>query len=195
VAAWPTNAELIADVARLGYIGGRVWDATYGRGVWWNAHRPLDLVASDIDPALSPLGIAVDFTCPPARLGRFDTIAFDPPYKLNGTPDPANDARYGTHVVLSWQDRHALIELGIVAQAGMLNPGGHLLLKCQDQVCSGQVRWQTKVFAERAESCGLRQVDRFDMIGHARPQPMDGRLQRTAHGRPSTLLVFRKGRP
>jgi hypothetical protein len=135
--------------------------------------------------------VAVDFTCPPAWLGCFDTIAFDPPYKLNGTPDPTNDARYGTHVVSTWQDRHALIEAGIAPLATRLNPGGCLLLKCQDQVCSGRVRWQTMIFTERAEDCGLHLVDRFDMTGHARPQPMNGRVQRTAHGRPSTLLIFR----
>jgi hypothetical protein len=54
VAAWPTNAELIADVARLGYIRGRVWDATYGRGVWWKLYRPACLLASDIAPAPQP---------------------------------------------------------------------------------------------------------------------------------------------
>ena len=28
---WSTNAEMIADAARLGYVEGRVLDTTYGR--------------------------------------------------------------------------------------------------------------------------------------------------------------------
>ena len=33
---WPTNAHLIEDVHALGYIEGRVFDATPGdEGLWW----------------------------------------------------------------------------------------------------------------------------------------------------------------
>ena len=43
---WPSNADLIADVARL-YIrdDDRVMDVTYGRGTWWQRFRPPGLVA------------------------------------------------------------------------------------------------------------------------------------------------------
>ena len=34
--AWRNNSELIADVARLGYIEGTVLDVTYGLGNFWN---------------------------------------------------------------------------------------------------------------------------------------------------------------
>jgi hypothetical protein len=38
---WPSNADLIADVARFGYLQGEVViDVTYGRGTWWNRYRP-----------------------------------------------------------------------------------------------------------------------------------------------------------
>jgi hypothetical protein len=188
---WPTNADLIADVARLGYLDGWVWDATYGRGGWWTTWRPDDLFASDIDPILSPVGYGVDFTAPAPSLTGFDAICLDGPYKLNGTPDPAIDERYGVHVVRTWQDRLALIEVGIVTLAPRLSPGGYLLVKCQDQVSSDKVRWQTDVFTRCAELVGMTKVDRFDMTGHVRPQPA-GRDQHHAHGRPSTLLVFQR---
>ena len=80
-----------------------------------------------------------------------------------------------------------------------------ILVKCQDQVCSGQMRWQTDWFTDYAKGLAfqgvkLRKVDRFDMIGHAIPQPGIGlpeddpryRKQKHAHGRGSTLLVFQK---
>jgi hypothetical protein len=46
---WPTNAHLIADVARLGYLDGRVIDVTYGEhGGFWKVWRPEHLVAHDL---------------------------------------------------------------------------------------------------------------------------------------------------
>lgn len=189
---WADNSALIADVAKLGYLDGKVLDPTFGMGTWWKKWQPEYLVATDIDPAKNPFsGNPIDFTDLPGELrGPWDAIAFDPPYKLNGTPsDP--DERYGVGLVASWQERHELICRGIAHLSRFIRPGGYLLLKCQDQVCSGAVRWQTRDFAVHAERHRLVQVDRFDMIGHARPQPMNSRRQRHAHGRPSTLLVFR----
>lgn len=46
---WPTNAEFIADAARL-YLDPdmAIADATYGKGIWWRAWRPRQLVAHDL---------------------------------------------------------------------------------------------------------------------------------------------------
>jgi hypothetical protein len=186
--AWPSNGHLIADVAQL-YIApdAVVLDPTYGRGAWWTQFRPAHLIAHDL------VLDGVDFTALPEADASVDVVAFDPPYKLNGTSTPAVDARYGVDgPYVRWQDRHALIRAGIDEQARVLRSGGVLLLKCQDQVCSGQMRWQTDEFTAHAAAFGLVKVDRFDMLGTARPQPMAGRTQRHAHGRPSTLLVFRR---
>jgi hypothetical protein len=90
-----------------------------------------------------------------------------------------------------WQARHALIRAGIDECSRVLRPGGLLLLKCQDQVSSGEVRWQTDEFTAHAASLGLTKIDRFDLVSTVRSQPMTGRVQRRAHGRPSSLLVFR----
>lgn len=190
---WKTNGELIADVARLGYIGKWVRDVTYGEGTFWSEWRPPILIASDILSVGYVRGVlrwAADFTALPDPPDQFDTVVFDPPYKLNGTPSEP-DVRYGVHKPATWQERHSLIRDGLIECVRVLKPGGTLLLKCQDQVCSGKVRWQTRIFANYAEGLGMELVDRFDMLGHHRPQP-SGRRQIHAHGRPSTLLVFRK---
>jgi hypothetical protein len=92
---------------------------------------------------------------------------------------------------MRWQDKHQLIRDGITEAARVLRVGGYLLLKCQDQVCSGRPRWQTIEFTNHAATVGFDLVDRFDRIGTTRPQP-PGRIQRHAHGRPSTLLVLSK---
>lgn len=195
---WKSNAELIADVHALGYLHDEdtIWDCTYGRGTFWKVWRPKYLIGTDITPGLTPCA-AVDFTSPPSewlRVMRFGAIVMDPPYKLNGTPDPYVDERYGVHKATTWQDRMQLIRDGITATVPCLKVGGIYLLKCQDQVCSGAIRWQTIEFTLHAKEQGLELIDRFDLLGKHRPQPMEGRTQKHAHGRGSTLLVFRKTR-
>ena len=193
------NVGLIADCVSLGYLRPTdvVLDCTYGFGTWWQAWKPDALVASDLDPKLSPFGSGVDFTAMPWHDGTFDVVCFDPPYKLNGTPsDP--DVRYGVGgEPVRWQERHALIKLGVNEVARVVRPDGVVLLKCQDQVCSGAIRWQTMEFAEHAAKRGLRLVDELHLIGE-REQPerrrKDGSpvAQKHARRNASTLLVLRR---
>ena len=190
VHAWPSNGHLIRDVADLGYVGDYVLDVTYGLGNFWTQWMPLVLLGVDANPEKSMTGESVDFTSLPFGDGEWDTVVFDPPYKLNGTPDPDVDERYGVEVPTRWQDRMSLMLAGLAECCRVAS--STVLAKCQDQVCSGKVRWQTLEFEAEARISGFRQVDRFDLLGTTRPQPMDGRRQRRAHGRPSTLLVFQR---
>ena len=90
----------------------------------------------------------------------------------------------------SREDRHRLIREGTVECLRVLKRGGFLLLKCQDQVNGGKVRWQTMDFAWHAGLYGGRLVDMLHMLG-GRPQP-EGTSQRHARRNMSTLLVLRK---
>lgn len=193
--AWPTNGHLIYDVARLGHLRrtDRILDVTFGLGRFWRLWWPTDgaLLGVDLDPTKSQTGEPVDFTALPYPDRSWDVVVLDPPYKLNGTSreqDRAADEQYGVHVPGSWQDRHDLIYRGIDECTRVA--ARTLLVKCQAQVCGGRIRWQDRLFADRAEAHGFELVDRFDLLGKHRKQPMDGRVQRTAHGRPSTLLVL-----
>ena len=189
--AWPSNAELIADCARLGYLRPewRTLDCTYGFGTFWKAWRPDHLTGCDLIPEKSPLGESVDFRFLPWPDRYFDAVVFDPPYKLNGTPTDEVDGRYGVHVATTREERMALIRDGLTECARVLG-AGYLLMKCQDQVNGGRVRWQTIEFTNHAQTLGLELVDRFDMLGH-RAQP-PGRRQVHARRNSSTLLVFQR---
>jgi hypothetical protein len=186
------NGVLIEDCASLGYLRAdwATLDPTYGEGTFWKRWRPDHLVGCDLDPTRSPIGRAVDFTELPWDDRSFDAVVFDPPYKLNGTPDEAIDQRYGVHLPTRWQDRMALIRRGLEECARVLGDG-YLLVKCQDQVCSGRVRWQTDEFTKHAETLGLGKVDRLDFPSY-RPQP-NGRRQVHARRNTSSLLVFKRG--
>jgi hypothetical protein len=198
IGAWENNAELIADCARLGYLRDD-WvtlDPTYGRGRFWTVWRPAELIGCDIDPSKSPCGDSVDFTDLPWRDQRFDAVVFDPPYKLNGTSTGTGaascDADYGVDRWSSARDRHDLIRRGITECVRVLRVGGHLLVKCQDQVNGGKVRWQTREFADHAETRGCRLVDMLHLPSY-RPQPA-GRRQEHARRNYSTMLVLRRER-
>lgn len=190
---WKSNAELIADVAQLGYLDGHVLDCTYGRGVFWKAWAPERLTFHDLRLD------GVDFRSLPYGRGIFDASVIDGPYKLNGTSSEP-DIRYGVDVYTGPEGRHELICQGITECARVTKPLGYVLVKCQDQVCSGRVWWQTDIFTRHAEALGLGKVDRFDLLGKGRKQPERSRKdgnpsrQQHAHQRPSTLLVFRKPR-
>jgi hypothetical protein len=181
---WRDNGELIADVAKLHLRRNALTlDATYGRGVWWRCWRPDRLVIYDPE---------VDFRSLPDDDATYDMVAFDPPYKLNGTPTLGDfDYRYGVHIPANWQQRIAVILAGVVECARVLRPRGVLLVKVQDQVARNRMRWQTYEVYNAATDAGLELVDQFTLIGHERPQPK-GLPQRHARGRGSTLMVFRK---
>lgn len=226
--AWPSNAELIEDVARIGYLRPhfKILDVTYGRGIWWYRWKP------------KPPGVLIghsragaptfDFRDLPYYSEQFDAVAFDPPYKLNGTDKDGTGWRYGVDEKGSIEARHQLIRDGMTEATRMLIPthlkvpGGILMVKCQDQVCSGEMQWQTQMVVDHAESLGLRWVDEFLHLGGGRPQPerwirfcagCDRKLpgkktchrcpdgtaehrertrQQHAYQRPSSLLIFKR---
>jgi hypothetical protein len=188
---WATNADLIAACARLGNLRPewRTLDVTYGYGTFWNVWRPDDLTGCDINPAKSPIGYAVDFTALPFADRSFDAVVFDPPYKLNGKATDEIDERYGVDVPKKWQERMALLRAGAKECARVADKV--LLVKCQDQVVSSVIRWQTRAVADEVEPLGFGLKHRFDFESF-RPQP-EGRAQLNPYACSSQLLVFERG--
>jgi hypothetical protein len=190
---WPTNGELIADCARLGYLQPhwRVLDPTYGRGLWWTSFTPDDLVTSD-------LSTGVDFRDLPWPDGEFDAVAYDPPYvapggrATTGLPDLFD--RYGLMAAPGTPPLlQEMIDAGLRECARVLRPGGYLLVKCQDYVSSGKLWPGTHLTLCTALDAGLQFTDRLEHIGRVRPQP-PGRRQVHARRNLSTLLVLRRPR-
>lgn len=221
--SWATNGHMIADVAMLGYLDGRVLDATYGEGTFWKCWQPEILHTNDLHkPTAHNRYDYKNFLAFPDRM--FDSVVFDPPYKLNGTPALTDeDARYGTGGRTSRVEVLEDIRLGALECYRVCNR--YLLVKCMDQVEGGRVRWQTDLVTQAIEGAGGRKVDRFDFVSNGRPQPPDqpcktctgkgywrqqdgenvvctvcdgggrtDRVQRTARRNSSTLLVFGRGR-
>jgi hypothetical protein len=189
VGQWRTNAELMRDVARLGYLDGEVLDLTFGEGNFWGAHTP-DLLVSNDRHEDADLGC--DFTRLPMPDDWCDTVVFDPPYRMSGRRDRGEfDQRFGLAEYRSNTDILGDLEAGAVE--GLRVCRRYLLVKCQDQVNGGRVRWQTDIVTRAVESRGGFKVDRFEFVTRPRPQP-EGRRQLTSRRNHSTLLVFAKQR-
>lgn len=187
---WHTNAELIADVARLGYLkkSDVTLDPTYGRGNWWTKWRPDQLVEHDV-------GLdGVLFTDLPEDDDTFDAVAFDPPYVSTGGRDttgmPEFFDRYGmTNAPRTPAGVQELINKGLDEIARVVKPKGKVLVKCANYISSGKLWTGTYYTQQHAFGLGWKLVDLFEHIGSPRPQP-SGRRQVHARRNLSTLLVF-----
>lgn len=196
---WPTNAELIADCAELGYLRPE-WttlDPTYGRGTWWKVWQPAWLIGHIYDKD------HVDFRDLPYAEGTFDAAVFDPPYvavggRTSSTISDFND-RYGLRdVPKDAKGTQQLINDGLTEVARVVKPKGVVLVKCKDYVTSGHVWIGTHHTLTHGLAIGLELVDRFEHVGHPGPQPVRTRadgapsVQQHARRNLSTLFVFRK---
>lgn len=158
---WRDNGAMMADVAQLGYLEGRVLDVTYGKGVFWKHWKPEKLTVHE-----------GDFRFLPYLEDEMDAVVLDGPYKLNGTSRPQDrvaDERYGVHVPASPAERHQLLADGLVEALRVARR--YVLFKCMDQVVSGQVHWQTDTFTAVAQGQQAAKVDRFDFLRRPRRQP------------------------
>lgn len=197
---WPSNAELIADCARLGYLR-REWltlDPTFENGVWWKRWRPDNLVTHNRAEDGS------DFRDLPYPDGHFDAIAYDPPYVSVGgrktTTMPDFHRRFGLHDAPTTPALlQELIDQGLTEMRRLVKPQGYVLVKCQDYISSGKLWHGTYLTQAKAWALGFEVVDRLEHIGDPRPQPTlnpDGSPRRQVHARRnlSTLFVLRAPR-
>lgn len=201
IGTWASNAELIADaVVPLGWIGDHhtVLDCTYGKGRFWTKYRPPLLVGVDLNP-LKAHTVQADNRRLPFPDHCFDVVVFDPDYKLSGTPQLGEfDEAYGINVAKTTEERMEGITSGALEAARVCRK--HLLIKCQDQVVSGEVVWQTIVLhtlltnlpLEKGEK-PMRLAERFEYPTRGIPQSKD-RVQRHARHDHSQLLVFTRTR-
>lgn len=189
---WPTNADMIADVAKLGYLDGTILDLTYGEGNFWTKFKPNDgrqrgprlLYKNDL---YKQVGFAYDYTNMPFGDNYFDNTVLDPDYKMTGTPStPKMDFAYGTDRPMRYQDRLTNIEMG--AREALRICSRYALIKCQDQIVSGNLCLQTLAVIRAVNQDPF---DWFNFLQDPRPQPK-GRRQVHARRNYSTLLVFKK---
>ena len=189
IGTWANNAEMILDVARLGYLKGRVLDMTYGTGGFWTIHQPPELVTNDVDPSSAAL-FHYDCRLTPWLSCSFGTVVFDPPYRLAGTPTlGAMDTLYGTGEVASRNERLCLLVAGIAEGCRLTRD--LLLVKVMDQINGGRYVDMVQVASDAARAVEMHKVATLLLPGGGRKQP-PGTSQQHPRNDYSSLLVFGK---
>lgn len=189
---WNTNADLIVDVARLGYLRHewRTIDPTYGRGIWWQRWRPAELICHDRDTL-----DGVDFRHLPHPDGAFAAATFDPPYVLMGGRETTTKVDFADRFGIldaprTLPELEALITDGFTDVHRVVRPGGVVLVKCKDAVTSGGLWSGSYLVLRHAEALGATLADRFLFVTAPGPTPWDHQIH--ARHNYSELLVFRK---
>lgn len=184
------NSQLMADCAKLGYLSGEILDLTYGKGNFWSLLPDTRVHSNDLADWIDT-DYSEDFTSTSFAGNSFDTVVFDPPYRLGGTPTtPDFDDAYGINEYRTKADVKALIEQG--TREACRIAGKFALVKVQDHVSSGVLQPQTTWVINAAPPDAVL-VDTLHVIG-GRAQPAGTSQKRARHGY-STLLVFTKKRP
>lgn len=190
---WKNNAELISDLAHIGYLkkDGKTLDPTYGRGKWWTKWKPNELIYHDkaID--------GVDFRDLPYDDGTFDQVCFDPPYVSIGGRDKSSQSVTEMYQNFGLIDAPStpkgvqeLINSGLSECTRVTKKGGYIFVKCQDYISSGKFWAGTYWTINHAFSIGLTLRDRVEHLSYGRPQPH--KSQKSMRRNLSTLLVFKK---
>lgn len=195
---WNTNADLIEDVARLGYLRAdwRVLDATYGRGLWWSNWSPKDLTRNDIKRGGFKDGYHFDFRkFPPAWADKFDAVAFDPPYVSTGGRKTSNIGEFNDRFGLkdapsSPAGVQRMINDGMDEARRVLKIRGILLVKMKNYISSGKLWPGVHHTWNHALDLGLQYVDEFTMVGDPGAQSQTSQVH--ARQNSSTLFVFQK---
>lgn len=186
------NSDLIAHVAAL-YLksGDRIWDVTYGKGVFW---RKLDqnkyrVRLSDI--LCGPEHI--DFRHLPPSNEKYDCVILDPPYCHN-PGQMIIDKNYRnaeTTKGLYHKDIIRLYDDGMREAFSVLKTGGYLWVKCKDEIESSYQRWSHIEVYNAALKIGFFAQDLFILTQKSNPIVQHKRQQH-ARKNHSYLWVFKK---
>lgn len=190
-----TNGQLMAAVDRLGWLGRDVLDLTYGLGKFWTEVEPVALLANDANPEKGTTSHDVLTPIPDLWALGFDSVVYDPPYRMSGKPDNAMGDRYGIDVARTRDQIIELLQVGTVFARGCTRPGGTFFVKCQNTQNSGRYINQEQIVIDAAMSSAfapdVELLGRFLLITKPQKQPAN-REQRTPRNNVSALLAFRR---
>lgn len=213
---WPSNAEMIEDVVRLGYIRptDRVFDATWGSGVWWRKYtHPGEFIANCADfdkrgklktPELQPgwSWVQRDFRNTELPDDWCDVYTFDPPYVSKGgratSTIPKFLAAYGLRDAAKTPEAlHAYNVDGLLEARRVVKPGGYVLVKVMNYISSASLQPAAHWMRDTALEEGFKLVEDWVHVGDPGPQPkenIDGSKRRQVHARNnySVLLILQR---
>ncbi len=198
------NCDSFADILEL-YVpkGSLVADVTYGKGAFWSTVQEDDynLLATD-------LKTGTDFRNLPYSDSYLDVFVLDPPYMH--TP---GGSTYKEGALSSFEDHYrnnaspstgpfkyhdAVLRLyleGIQEAYRCLRNKGLLIVKCQDEICAGQMRMTSMEIIHYLVNNKWTVEDMFVVVAFRRPGVSRMKKQQHSRRNHSVFLVARKTPP
>jgi tRNA G10 N-methylase Trm11 len=155
--------------------GSTIADVTHGKGAFWTK---TDTTRYDLRP--TDLLTGVDFRHLPYEPASIDCLMLDPPYMHGGpTIKESINKRYRNDNT-SHESVIRLYASGLVEAARVLRKKGICIVKCQDEIESGQQHFSHMELIQLLELLGFAIVDLFVLVQSTIPAIRDARQQ---HGR------------
>jgi hypothetical protein len=183
------NDVVFGDVLAL-YVpdGADILDMTYGHGNFWRLvdRSKYNLVTNDW---LVPADYAQDFRRMSLADTSFDCIVLDPPYMHGGATVKDSINKVYRNQNTSHESVIRLYAGGMLEAARMLRKSGRLVLKCQDEIESGQQRLSHVELIHLGELFGFKLLDLFVVVQPSTPAMRES-YQKTARKNHSYFLVM-----
>lgn len=121
------------------------------------------------------------------------SMMFDPPF-IAGHTKASPTGRMGIrfHGFRYMKDLWAWYDECLKEFSRVVQPGGHLIVKCQDTVSSGTQFWSHVHLINKAESLGFKLIDLFVLLAKSRVIGHNHQNQKHARKFHSYFLVFKK---
>jgi hypothetical protein len=183
------NDVVFGDVLAL-YVpdGADILDMTYGHGNFWRLvdRSKYNLVTNDW---LVPADYAQDFRRMSLADTSFDCIVLDPPYMHGGATVKDSINKVYRNQNTSHESVIRLYAGGMLEAARMLRKSGRLVLKCQDEIESGQQRLSHVELIHLGELFGFKLLDLFVVVQPSTPAMRES-YQKTARKNHSYFLIM-----
>jgi len=183
------NAPVFADILKLyAHTDAEIADVTYGKGAFWrDVNESLyNLHATDIMDG-------TDYRSLPYGDSSMDMVVLDPPYMgHNGGKDYAIARNYNVDVPKYNKDYIPNLYFGGINEAHrVLENGGKLVVKMQDEIQSGKQNMNHVTIINHCVENGFRVEDLFVVVQKRVPM-MRHPYQKHARKNHSYFVVFTK---
>jgi len=155
-------------------------DFTYGKGRFWQSHRPAGLITMDLLPAAN---IQADNRHTPLRNGSAGTVIYDPPHIERENEGSV----HGIYNLAAWDGDFSA---SLLEAWRVLKPGGLVIAKIGDNLT--EVPWNDQRFLADALAIGFTPYDRVIKSRHLSVRnPEQGQYR--ARKKHCFFLILRKG--
>lgn len=183
--------KILRDIMRL-YNDGMPFDAdvTYSKGVFWKK-LPQPRMKFDLEPQFNDV-IKASANSLPLENDSVKSIVFDPPFMPSQSPNNPGKIKTRFTAFNSVAEMWKLYETAMWEFWRVLQPGGIVVVKCQDTVSSSKNYFSHFEVEKYARDIGFEQLDLF-VLGSKRVM-ISSTWKRQIHARKnhSYFLVFSK---